>query len=51
LAPERDWQKVAYKKELFDRWEARFRRQRARFVRLRVPRFTAFHLSRVWVFT
>jgi F5/8 type C domain len=46
-----NWHKVAYRKEPFNRWEARFRRQRARFVRLRVPRVTALHLRRVQVLT
>jgi len=43
------WREVARKKELFKDWKVRFRPQPARFVRLRVPRPTVFHLRRVRV--
>jgi hypothetical protein len=43
------WQEVARRKKKFQGWETRFRPQSARFVRLRVPRKTVFHLRRVRV--
>jgi hypothetical protein len=43
------WQEVARRDKTFKSWETRFRPQSARFVRLRVPRKTVFHLRRVRV--
>jgi hypothetical protein len=43
------WQEVARRTTTFKSWETRFRPQSARFVRLRVPRKTLFHLRRVRV--
>jgi len=39
--------KLAEKRELFTEWTVRFPEVRARYVRLRVPHQTAFHLERV----
>jgi hypothetical protein len=43
------WQPVARKAEIFTEWKVQFRPQPARYVRLRVPRKTVFHLRRVKV--
>lgn len=45
--PERHYQEVARRVEPFDRWTATFPKQKARYVRLTVPRKTFFHLRNV----
>jgi hypothetical protein len=47
----KNWREVARKQEVFTNWNVKFGTHQARFVRLRVPRNTTFHLRRVRVFT
>jgi hypothetical protein len=44
------WREVARRDEAFDEWTARFPRQPAAYVRLRVPRATALHLKSVDIY-
>jgi hypothetical protein len=41
---QKTWTQVAERKEVFDTWRAEFAKTEARYVRLRVPRKTTFHL-------
>ncbi len=41
------FREVARRKDVFDEWTAQFKGQRARYVRLLVPRRTALHLEKV----
>jgi hypothetical protein len=43
------WTEVAKRTETFRVWEAKFKTVKARYVRLRVPRYTALHLVKVAV--
>ncbi|MBK7858080.1 MAG: discoidin domain-containing protein [Archangiaceae bacterium] len=46
----KQWREVARHDQVFSLWSARFASQTARYVRLRVPRKTAFHLVSVQVY-
>jgi hypothetical protein len=41
------WIEVAKRERPFDEWDAKFPKQKARWIRLRVPRRTYFHLKQV----
>lgn len=45
----KQWREVARNAEVFVRWTAKFAPQRARYVRLRVPKTTALHLEAIQV--
>ena len=43
------WKRVAYRRVEFRNWDASFNPTEARFVRLRVDRFSYLHLARIAV--